>query len=105
MINLDPVLRNNTILEGVPESQILFFLHHIVMILLAVPSQECVKGEPKLLIDIKPMAIRRFVRVLHPHPMILFPAGNEFLVVFMILLEEFRGVPLFDGEMTDLSHR
>src|SRR5271170_7698583 len=38
------------------------------------------------------------------HPMIPF-TENVLLVVFMVLLEEFRRIALLDREMTDLSNR
>ena len=52
MINFHSFLRNNTILERIPEKLILLLLHHIVMVLLIVPSQEGVKGEPEQSIDL-----------------------------------------------------
>ena len=41
--------------------------------------------------------------MLGPHPMILF-ADKMLLEVFMVLLEEFCGISLFDRDMTDLSN-
>jgi hypothetical protein len=47
MMNLDTFLRRDEILERIPKQLVLFHLHHIIMILLLLPSQKRTKHKSK----------------------------------------------------------